>query len=68
MITVIGALGTFSQRLRKVAGGTEYKRKNRDSKDHIIVKISYNTENSPGDLRRLTFNPTQVKGRHLKLV
>ena len=44
---VVSALGIIPKDLEKL------KRKGRDNPDHSIVKIGLNTENSPGDLRRL---------------
>ena len=36
--------------------------------NYNIINISYNTEESPGDLKRLTVTQTTVKSRQLKLV
>ena len=41
---------------------------NRDYLDHTIVKISLNTEKSPGDLRKLAVNQTPVKYDQITLV
>ena len=50
MPIVIGALGTILKRFLK---GLVNKRKSGDHIDYKIVKISQNTKESLGDLRRL---------------
>ena len=39
-----------------------------DHPDHSIIKISQNTEKSPGDLRKLAFTQTPVENHQLMLV
>ena len=47
-----------------LTGGTGNPRKNRDDPDHSILKIGYNPEKSPGDLRRLFFNSQALVNDH----
>ena len=58
---VIGMLG-------KKTSGIGIQRKNRDHPDYCIGKIGQNTEESPGDLRRLAITQTPVKDHQLMLV
>ena len=43
-------------------------RKNQDQSDYSTVEIGWNTEKSPGDLRRLAVIQTPVKTHQLMLV
>ena len=45
---VNGALGTITKGIRELGN----KRTSRDHPDYSIIKISQNTEKSPGDLRK----------------
>ena len=47
-------LRTVPKGLEKKTGGTKNQRKNRNHIDYSITKIGYNTQKSPGCLRRLT--------------
>ena len=54
---VIGALRTIPNGDERVGN----KRMSRDHPNYSIVKISQNTEKSPGDLKRLAISQTPVK-------
>ena len=49
------------QKPGKVTEGTEDQRKNQDHLDPSIIKINWNPEKSPGDLRRLAVIQTCEK-------
>ena len=49
-------------------GGFGNKRTSRDHPDYSIIKISQNTEESPGDLRRLAVTKTPVRNLRQTLV
>ena len=49
-------------------GGLGNKRMSHDHPNYSIIKISQNTEKSPGDLRRLGVTPTQVRNHQQMLV
>ena len=49
------------QELGKETGRIGDQRKNQDHPEHSIFKISWNTEKSPRDLRRLAATSTSVK-------
>ena len=61
--TVIGALETILKDIE--TGGHRNKRPSGDHFDHSIIKISQNTEKSPGDLRRLMVTQTLVRNHQL---
>ena len=61
MPIAFGAPETVSKDLRKKTRRSGNQRKNEDNLDHNIVKISQNTEKSPGDLKRLDVIQTLVK-------
>ena len=50
---VIGVLGTNLQKIGKGTGRLGDKRTSEDYPNYSIIKISQNTQRSPGDLRRL---------------
>ena len=50
---VIGVLGTIYKELVKRSGRHRIKRRSEDYQDYNIIKISQNTEKSPGDLKSL---------------
>ena len=57
--------------LQRISKGTERVRNQSTSRDHpndSIIKIGQNTEESPGDLRRLAITQTPVKDHQLTLV
>ena len=54
---VIGVLGTVTKGLAQGQEDLEIK----DCPNYSIVEIGQNTENSPGDLRRLTVTQTPVE-------
>ena len=56
------------QRIDKVTGGLGNKRMSGDHPNDSTIKISQNTEKSPGDLRRLAVTQTLVEDHHLTLV
>ena len=56
------------QRLAKEIGRVGNQRKNRDHPNHSIVEIGHNTENSPGDVRKLAVSQTPVKDYQLMTV
>ena len=60
---VIGALG----KSLKETGGLGYTRTSGDQPNYRIIKISQNTEKSPGDLRRLAVAQTPVDEHQLTL-
>ncbi len=49
-------------------GGLGNKRTSGDHPNYGIIKISQNTKNSPGDLRRLAVTQTPVKDHQLMLM
>ena len=53
------------QRINKGTGGLVNKRTSGDYTNYYIIEIGQNTENSPGDLRRLVVIQTPVKDRQL---
>ena len=55
---VIGTLETVPKKLEKKIGTIGNQRNNRDDQYDSIVKLSQNTEKSPGDLRRLSVTKT----------
>ena len=57
-----------SQRLGKEIRETGNHRKNQDHTDNSTVKISKNTQKSPGHLRRLAVIQTPGKYHHLELI
>ena len=61
ILIVVGALRTFPKGLERGIKTVGNQRKNRDHTDLSIVKIDYNTEKSPGDLRRLAVTQIPVK-------
>ena len=61
---IIGALGTIPQRLGK---GTGRVRNQRTSGDYSIIKISQNTEKSPGGPMRLAVTQIPLKDNQLTL-
>ena len=58
---VIGALGTVIKGLVKGSGGLGNKRTRGDHSNDSIIKISQNTEKSPGDSRRLDVPQTPME-------
>ena len=56
------------QRIGKGSGRVGNKNTSRDHPNDSTVKISQNTEKSPGDLRRLAIAQTPVKDYQLMLV
>ena len=56
---VVG-LDQFTKAWQKTCGIQNHK-KNQDHPDYSIVKCGYNTQKSPGDLRRLAVTQTQGK-------
>ena len=68
ILILVGALGTPSKRFIKETAGTGAYRKNRNHIDHRMVKISLNTKQSPGDLKRLAVTQTSEKTHQLKLM
>ena len=54
-------LGTVTNVLVQRLEDLEIRRRIRDHPDYSIIKISQNTEKSPGDIRRLAFTQTSVK-------
>ena len=67
-VNLIDALGTVSQRLGKENGRVKSRRMNRDHPGFSIVEIGQNTEQSPGDLKKLAVTQTPMKGHQLTLV
>ena len=65
---VISALRTIPKGLVKRTERLGNKRTSGDHPDYSIIKISQNTEKSPGDLRRLVVSQTPVKEHQLTLV
>ena len=61
---VIGSLGTS---IDTRTGGLENKMSG-DGPNYCIIKISQNTEKSPGDLRRFAVTQTSVKYHQLTLM
>ena len=55
------------QKIIKGTGGFEGRRMSGNHPNYIIEN-DWNTEKSPGDLRRLALTQTPVKNHHLKLV
>ena len=51
---------------RKMPTWTGDKSKNQDHLDHSTTEISWDTEKSPGDLKRLAVTQNLVKNHHLK--
>ena len=49
-------------------GGLGYKRTNIDHPNNNITEIDQNTEESPGNLKRLAFTQTPVRNHQLTLV
>ena len=67
MITnVIGELGTIPKKL--VKGLEDLNKEVEAIQDNSIIKIGQNTEESPGDLRRLVITQTPVRNHRLTLV
>ena len=56
--------GNSPQRFGKMTGGIK-NQKNQEHTDRITAKISYNTQESPPDLKRLTVTQTPVKDHQL---
>ena len=54
-----------TQRLGKWTGKLGNQMSNRDNSNYSIIKIGYNTEKDPGDLRRLTVIQTPLKDHQL---
>ena len=65
---VIGALGMIPKRLGKGPGRVGNRRTSSDHPNYSMLKIVQNTEESPGDLRRLSVTQTPGKDYQLKLV
>ena len=63
---VVGALWTGPKSLRKEIGGIRDQRVYCDITNHSIIKICKNTQESPGDLRKLIVTKTTVKHNQLK--
>ena len=68
MPIVIGALGTVSKGLLQGLEDLEIRGRVESIPNDSIIKISQNTEKSPGDLRRLAITETLVKRHQLILV
>ena len=67
ILIIIRALGTgFKAWERGLRVGN--RRTNQDYPDYSIVKIGQNTQESPGDLKRLAVTQTPVNDHQLKLV
>ena len=60
--------GYSQQRISKGTGGFENMWMCRDHPNYSSIKISQNTEKSPGDLKRLAVTQTQVKDHQLTVV
>ena len=58
---VIGALETLFQRLGKGTRRIEIQETSGGHPDYCIIKISQNTEKSPGDLKKLAITQTPMK-------
>ena len=56
------------QRIGKGTGGLGNKRTSGDHPNYSFIKISQNTEKSPGDLRRLVVTQAPVKNHQLMLL
>ena len=56
------------QRIGKEVARLGNKKTRRDHPDYMIIKISQNTANSPGDLRRLVVTQTPVRNYPLMLM
>ena len=56
------------KRIGAVTGGFENKRTGGEHPDYNIIRISQNTEKSPGDLRRFAVTQTPVENHQLTLV
>ena len=65
--TVVNTLGVIAKRISKETGGLGNKRTIRDHPDTSTIKISQNTEKSPGDLRRLAVTQPPVRNHQLML-
>ena len=65
---LIGALSIVTKGFVKITGRIGNKNMSGDHLNDSIVKISQNTEKSPGDLRRLAVAQTPVKDYQLMLV
>ena len=65
---VIDAFGTIPKGLIKTTGRVGNRMIFQDHPKYNIVEIDQNTENCPGDLRRLAITQTPVKDHQLTLV
>ena len=63
---VISALSTVTKRSNAGTEGLRNKRTSGDHLNHKIIKIGYNTEKSPGDLRKLTDEKPSAKSAEKK--
>ena len=63
---VSGLLGMVRKRLVKGTGRVGNPRNNRDHPHYNILKISWSTGKSPGDMRRLAVIRTPVKNAYVK--
>ena len=64
---VIGVARFSHQKTDKRTGGLGNKKTSGNHPNYSIIKISQNTEESPGDARRLDVSQTPVKSHHLTL-
>ena len=64
---LISAFGSY-QRIIKGTGGLGNKRTSGDHPNYCIIENGQNTENSPGDLRKLAVTQTPMKDHQLKLI
>ena len=61
VLIVINAFGTIPTGLVKTLEDFKNQRTSGDHPDYCIIKIGYNTEKSPGDLRKLAVIQTPMK-------
>ena len=68
ILIILNALGTIPKDMEKNPEGIGNRRKNQNHPNCSIVEIGYNTEKSPGNLRRFAVTQTPVKDPQLTLV
>ena len=68
ILMIIGALGTVTKGLIQGQVDLEMKRTRGDSPNYCIIKINKNTEESPGDFKRLAITQTPVRNHRLTLL
>ena len=56
------------KRIGKGTGGLGNKRTSGDHPVYSTIKIVQNTEKSPGEIKRIAVNQTQVRNKQLKLM